>query len=152
MMCFIGTVSAMPATAKAAQNHPSEAASSSSVNPTSINPSNVNDSNLLTQSIVIPPNAVGPNSLHFLPSNLIINNGTTINWVNNDIIPHQITLMPYSYQYNIPIGPTLDSGPIFSNKNFSVLFKEKGDYGYFCSIHPYLMKGMIIVNGMISVE
>jgi len=144
MISFIGTACAEPSSTKAVHPPPAKSAASA-VNPVSIYPSDVNDSNILSQNIVIPLYAADPRaSPHFLTPNLIINSGTTINWVNNDIIPHQISYR--QYQNNIPISPEVKSPLILPNGYFSVLFNVKGDYGYFCSIHPYAMNGFISVK------
>ena len=62
--------------------------------------------------------------------------GTTVNWTNDDDIPH--TVVPKNGAFKSKV---LDTGD-----RFTFTFAKAGEYDYFCSIHPH-MTGKIIVKG-----
>jgi plastocyanin len=61
--------------------------------------------------------------------------GDTVTRTNNDAMPHDPVADDNSFQ-----SPTLQKG-----ESFSFTFKQSGEYGYHCSIHPN-MKGKIVVK------
>jgi len=75
-------------------------------------------------------------SFAFVPSEITINVGNTLTWVNNDLVPHTITS---------DSGTELNSPTLSKGKTFSYTFNTAGTYEYHCSIHSS-MKGKIIVE------
>jgi len=79
--------------------------------------------------------SVSIDHMSFTPSELIVAPGTTVTWVNNEMMPHNV----------------VDSNKAFRSKilakdgTFSFTFTTPGDYNYVCLIHPN-MKGKIIVK------
>lgn len=71
----------------------------------------------------------------FKPANLTVTVGTKVTWVNKDSAPHTATGTNKSFNSN-----ALDT-----NDQFSFVFNDKGDYSYFCALHPQ-MKGQITVK------
>lgn len=79
------------------------------------------------------------NNYNFEPNEINITEDVRVIWVNLDLEPHnanpendnqeKITLIPRN------IGPL---------QTFSYKFTEKGEYRYYCTIHPF-MKGKITV-------
>ena len=70
----------------------------------------------------------------FMPTDLVVSVGTTVEWVNKDSIDHTITFE------NGDLDELLLKG---STGTFT--FNEKGEFRYFCQLHPG-MQGSIIVN------
>ncbi len=72
----------------------------------------------------------------FSPASVTIPKGTTVTWINEDSVNHQIVD---------------DAGTVFSSESlpkgavYSFKFDNSGSYPYHCSIHPS-MKGVVIVT------
>ncbi len=71
----------------------------------------------------------------FQPSTLTVNTGTTVKFVNNDSVTHDVVANDNSF----------NSGRINPGASFSEVFTKAGTYQYHCSIHPS-MHGTIIVQ------
>ena len=61
--------------------------------------------------------------------------GTRVTWTNEDDAPHTATSTEEAFK-----SPALDLGD-----TYSFVFNDKGDYPYFCALHPH-MKGRITVK------
>jgi plastocyanin len=72
----------------------------------------------------------------FSPRELTVKAGTTVTWRNNDDAPHRIQ----SSDNRFTASP-----PIDTKGSFSTAFADRGEYPYYCSIHP-VMQGKIIVQ------
>jgi plastocyanin len=72
----------------------------------------------------------------FNPVKLEATVGTTVTWVNNSGIVHQVTGDDLAFD---------DSGLIEPGQSFSITFTEPGTYHYHCSPHPG-MEGVIVVT------
>jgi plastocyanin len=70
----------------------------------------------------------------FMPTDLVVSVGTTVEWVNKDSVDHTITLENGDLDELLPQGST-----------GTFTFNEKGEFRYFCQLHPG-MQGSIIVN------
>jgi len=69
----------------------------------------------------------------YLPLNLEISSGTTVSWVNDDSVPHNIQSLDAS-------GNVIDwfnSPPLNTGDKFEFTFEESGVYNYYCSFHPW---------------
>jgi plastocyanin len=71
----------------------------------------------------------------FAPSDVTIAPGTTVVWVNHDEMVHTI----------ISTDRLFGSKGMDTDDRYSFTFDKEGDYGYLCSLHPY-MTGMIKVR------
>ena len=78
----------------------------------------------------------------FSPNPVNIKSGDNVTWVNDDTILHTITYRPF---YGGETGKLFDSG-LFEptalttrGKTFSHIFTEKGQYPYFCQLHPTMV-------------
>jgi plastocyanin len=75
------------------------------------------------------------------PGTLVIKAGDTVKWTNVGNMDHDITS---------GADPAPDGGwasPTFApGESWSRTFDTPGTYDYFCSLHPYLMPGRIIVE------
>lgn len=71
----------------------------------------------------------------YLPDAIQVPVGTTVTWTNSDSIIHTVT----------DVGGAFDSGLMQPNGIWSHTFNTKGQYQYFCTLHPW-MKGEVIVS------
>jgi len=77
----------------------------------------------------------------YLPLNLEIPVGTTVTWVNDDSVPHNI-------QSQDEVGNVIDlfnSPPLNTGDRFEFTLDEVGVYNYYCSFHPWRV-------GLVTVE
>ena len=70
----------------------------------------------------------------FMPTDLEVSMGTTVEWVNKDSVDHTVTLENGDLDELLPQGAT-----------GTFTFNEKGEFRYFCQLHPG-MQGSVIVN------
>jgi len=71
----------------------------------------------------------------FSPNPVTVPAGTTIRWVNQDDIPHNV----------VSDDKTFKSKALDTDESFTYTFTQPGTYTYFCSIHPK-MTGKIVVQ------
>lgn len=76
----------------------------------------------------------------YSPSPLNVTIGTTVNWTNIDTAIHTVTSGDLQNQTGL-----FDSNIIFPQKSFTFLFNQTGNYGYYCTLHPF-MKGVVTVK------
>jgi len=76
----------------------------------------------------------------YIPSEITIQSGQQVTWVNEDSAFHSVTSGFYE-------SPTelFDSGHLDPFESYTLDFEEKGIYDYFCTLHPW-MKGQVIVE------
>jgi len=78
----------------------------------------------------------------FSPNPVNVKVGDTVTWVNDDTIFHTVTYRPF---HGGETGKLFDSGLsghtalTTKGKNFSYTFTEKGQYPYFCQLHPTMV-------------
>lgn len=82
-------------------------------------------------------------NITFDPAYIIIDEGTTITWVNKDSAAHYINTDPHpGHNYY----PDQNSSSLTKGDEYSVTFDMPGYYPYHCSAHPVSMRGTIIVE------
>ena len=72
----------------------------------------------------------------YAPSTLAVPVGTTVTWVNQDDVPHNVVSTE---------GKTLKSPVMDTDGKFSYTFTTAGTYPYYCGIHPK-MTGKVVVQ------
>ena len=75
------------------------------------------------------------------PLNLEISTNTSVVWVNDDSVPHNI-------QSQDEFGKVTDmfnSPPLNTGDRFEFIFEEAGVYNYYCSFHPWRV-GVVTVK------
>lgn len=72
----------------------------------------------------------------FLPGTLEVPVGTTVTWINNDVIDHTVTSSDGLF----------DSGDMLPGDSFSFTFSEAGEYEYVCTLHRGMAPATIIVT------
>lgn len=65
----------------------------------------------------------------FIPAQLTINPGDTVQWTNEDAAPHTSTAEQRLW----------DSGPLNQGQSFSFTFSSPSRHSYFCSFHPTML-------------
>ncbi len=89
--------------------------------------------------------------LRFVPIELVVAAGTTINWLNLDPLDHDVTSgvsvlgrqTRDMKQTKFP-DEKFASGLFGKDKTFSVTFEEKGEYKYYCNIHPFMIAKIVV--------
>lgn len=76
------------------------------------------------------------NNLRFYPKNLTISPGTTVTWVNNDTVPHQVVAYDRVFY-----GPRLEPGD-----KYSFTFTTERSHKYFDAVFPKMGRGAIVVQ------
>jgi len=71
----------------------------------------------------------------FKPAEVTISPGTKVTWINKDEAPHTATSTDKKF----------NSGGLDTDDKFSFVFNDKGEYPYFCALHPH-MKATITVK------
>ena len=71
----------------------------------------------------------------FSPERVTVKAGITVNWINDDDIPHTVASSTKLFK-----SKALDTAD-----KFSFTFTMPGVYEYFCSLHPH-MTGTIVVE------
>ena len=79
--------------------------------------------------------STGMKNINYLQPRLQITVGTTVEWKNNDPLPHTVTATDRSF----------DSGLIQPGKTYRRTFTKVGTLNFFCTPHPF-MKGTIVVK------
>ena len=76
----------------------------------------------------------------YFPSKIVITQGNSVTWVNEDAAFHSVTSGFYDKPTKI-----FDSGYLDPEKSFTLYFDHVGTIDYFCTLHPW-MKGQVIVE------
>lgn len=84
-------------------------------------------------SVATTPDSVNITGFAFQPSSLTVKAGTTVTWVNQDSVGHNIKSAAFSSQ-DLQKGDT-----------FKFTFNTKGTFAYNCGIHPSMV-GTIVVE------
>ncbi|MFL6621130.1 MAG: cupredoxin family copper-binding protein [Sulfurifustis sp.] len=74
-------------------------------------------------------------NLQFQPVTLTVKQGDTVVWRNADLFPHNVVAQ----------GGAFRSPEIAANGRWTYTAKQKGEFGYACTLHPS-MKGTLIVH------
>ena len=75
----------------------------------------------------------------FEPAAVTVHAGDTVEWKNDDIVPHTATAEGETQK------PAFDSGTIRTGAAWRFVARNKGTYNYTCTLHPN-MKGELIVQ------
>ena len=97
---------------------------------------------IVDAEILIPNGNFDVSSSGFYsPLNLEIPRGTTVTWVNEDSVPHNIQ----SQDEFGKISDMFNSPPLNTGDRFEFTFEESGVYNYYCSFHPWRV-GLVTVK------
>jgi len=77
----------------------------------------------------------GPNEVQiiienfaFVPSEVTVAPGTKITWINKDEAPHTATSTEKKF----------NSGGLDTDDKYSFVLNDKGEFPYFCTLHPHM--------------
>ena len=70
--------------------------------------------------------------------------GDTVTWQNTSLVYHTVTECD-GVCTTIPGSPIWDSGLVAPSGTFSYQFNSLGTFNYQCNVHPFEMKGQIVV-------
>lgn len=73
----------------------------------------------------------------FAPSDITVEPGTRVRWVNRDETPHTVT--------SAGTPAVLASPGLDLDDPYEFVFTTEGDYPYLCTVHP-MMRGMVHVR------
>jgi plastocyanin len=88
-----------------------------------------------TQALAGTPPRIGIKEFKYAPSVLSVPVGTTVTWINHDEEPHTVTSATGAFA----------SPGLVNEETFAQVFRTKGTYQYFCSLHPH-MKATVVVK------
>ena len=71
----------------------------------------------------------------YAPRAINVMPGSIVSWTNEDMTPHTVTAN----------NNLFDAGPISPGDTFENVFDTPGEFGYHCSIHPW-MTGRVMVG------
>ena len=74
-------------------------------------------------------------NISYMQPRITIAAGTTVEWTNNDPLPHSVTAVDRSF----------NSGLIQPGRTYRHTFTKAGTYNFYCMPHPF-MKGVITVT------
>ena len=93
---------------------------------------------------IIKPNIIYMDVNVYLPREVIIDEGSIIEWINTSQLPHNIQGIYKTYDGD---EITIDSGFLDYNERWRYEFDKKGVFEYHCSIHMEDgMEGIIIIR------
>lgn len=98
-----------------------------------------------THSVDIPAGTSVPgceeSNACYLPADITINAGDTVEWINVDTAAHTVT------GGSPAEGPSgvFDSSLVMADAVYAFTFEEAGNYDYFCMVHPWMV-GSVSVN------
>ena len=99
---------------------------------------------IMKADVIIPMKVSRPGcdieDICYIPSNIVVEKGKSVTWVNEDSSFHSVT----SGFYPEPSG-LFDSGHLDPYQSYTLSFDEYGVYDYFCTLHPW-MKAQVIVE------
>ncbi|MBI3980163.1 MAG: cupredoxin domain-containing protein [Chloroflexi bacterium] len=76
-------------------------------------------------------------NFNFLPPNLVVRVGDTVEWTNLDAAPHTVTVTD---------GPVkFDSGNLSRGQRYAHTFAQPGTYTYYCLIHPRMVGSVTVL-------
>lgn len=75
--------------------------------------------------------------LQFHPQGIRVRPGTTVTWVNNDPVLHNVRQVESHFLSPVSMEP---------GEVFSFTFEEPGEYRYQCTYHHPTMNGIVIVE------
>ena len=105
-------------------------------------PETFSDDSTTRAEVLIPNgNAEQSQSGFFSPLNLNVQVGTTVVWINVDVLGHTIQSMD---EEGIPTG-LYNSNILQTGERFAFKFDEKGEYNYFCTLHPWRVGQITVV-------
>lgn len=98
-----------------------------------------------------PTTQVEISNLKFVPAELHVRPGTKVIWTNTDPVDHDVTSgvsvngrqTRDMKQTKFPDGK-FSSGLFGAQKTFTYIFKTKGEFDYYCNVHPFMTAKVVV--------
>jgi plastocyanin len=90
-------------------------------------------------SVSIDYGAVERTTDAFSPNPISIQRGDNVTWTNNDFLPHTVTSGTPDRIGTDEAGQEFDSGFLGTRSSFTHTFEERGEFEYFCELHPNMI-------------
>jgi plastocyanin len=74
----------------------------------------------------------------FVPATVTVHGGDTVEWKNDDSVPHTATADGEAQE------PAFDSGTIRTGAAWRYVAGKKGTYNYTCTFHPKMLGKLIV--------
>ena len=84
----------------------------------------------------------------YLPADITINAGDTVEWINVDTAAHTVT---GGSPADGPSG-VFDSSLVMGGAVYAFTFEETGSYDYFCMVHPWMVGSVTVTEGAMIEE
>ena len=85
---------------------------------------------------------------YYAPNELVVPKGSTIEFINTDIVAHTATSTNTIQDETSPVEDgRFDTGLLTSGKSVVIELNEEGEYNYFCQVHPW-MRGKVVVTSV----
>jgi plastocyanin len=81
----------------------------------------------------------------FSPNPITIRAGENVTWSNDDFLPHTVTSGTPDQMGTDEAGQEFDSGFVGTRSSFTYTFEDRGEFEYFCELHPNMV-GTVIVR------
>lgn len=109
----------------------------------STNTINTNDSTAtVEEEVVASQTTVTIKNSAFTPQNLKVKKGTTVKWVNEDAVRHNVVALNESAQGGLPAENAL----LGKGESYSFTFETVGTFEYKCSPHPFMTGKIEVVQ------
>ena len=99
---------------------------------------------IIKADVIIPIKVSRPGcdieDICYIPSNIVVEKGKSVTWVNEDSSFHSVTSGFYGEPTEL-----FDSGYLDPYQSYTLSFDEPGTYDYFCTLHPW-MEAQVIVE------
>jgi plastocyanin len=114
-----------------------QAQSAESIDSAIINRTDVQD----TEGTIVSGSAF-LNETAYSPNPIEIERGDKVTWINKDFDPHTVTSGSFGDK---DAGKAFDSGYMGPQSTFSHRFENRGEFEYFCELHPNMV-GTVVVD------
>lgn len=142
------TVKAAGAAPAAGGNQTSTAGNQTSTGSNGTSATSAPGGNTASATVTAVSIAVGAssptNGQFFSPDAVDTTVGSMVTWTNDDTTLHTVTSGKVEGNTPMP-DKVFDSSFLKSKQTFSYVFEKAGEYGYYCSLHPY-MTGKVTVS------
>jgi plastocyanin len=89
--------------------------------------------------VSITPGAAEKSNDAFSPNPISVRIGENVTWTNDDMEPHTVTSGTPEQIATGEVGKLFDSGFIGTRSSFTHTFDTRGQFEYFCQIHPNMV-------------
>jgi plastocyanin len=104
--------------------------------------SSTNDSTAVVDKTAEQTVTVEMRNSAFTPRNIKVKKGTTVRWVNQDTVNHNVVALDANDQRELPAENAL----LGNGESYAYTFDVGGTYQYKCSPHPFMTGSVEVVE------